>query len=218
MQQETLTVLKNFSSINKSIRITTGNVLTIFNSSVPLYARATVPDTFPKTFSIYDLNQWLATLSLFDNPDIAFEDKQMVINGGRMHAKYRYSAAAVTADQPTQEIEIPPTIFSFKMPREQLQEVLKATSVLGLKELEFSLNGLRAFNSNAKGEAIDNEYTSAIEDVEYTDDGISKPLAKIKVGALRLLPLDYKVSITERATVFESLDGAIKYVAGLIVQ
>lgn len=217
MQQETLTVLKNFSSINKSIRITTGNVLTIFNSSVPLYARATVPDTFPKTFSIYDLNQWLATLSLFDDPDIAFEDKQMVINGGRMHAKYRYSAAAVTADQPTQDINIPETIFSFKMPREQLQEVLKATSVLGLKELEFSINGLRAFNSNAKGEAIDNEYTSAIEDVQYEDESLLQTV-KIKVDALRLLPLDYKVSINSRSTVFESTDGVIKYVAGLIVQ
>ena len=217
MQQETLTVLKNFSSINKSIRITNGNILTIFNSSVPLYARATVPDNFPKSFSIYDLNQWLATLSLFDDPDISFEDKQMVINGGRMNAKYRYSAPAVTADQPTQDIEIPETIFSFDMPREQLQEVLKATSVLGLKELEFSINGLRAFNSNAKGEAIDNEYNSAIENVTFEDESILQTV-KIKVDALRLLPLDYKVSITEKATVFESVDGVIKYVAGLIVQ
>lgn len=216
MKQETLTVLKNLSTINKSIRISTGNVLTIFNPSIPLYARAVVDDKFPKSFSIYDLNQWLATLSLFNDPDISFEDKQMVINGGRMNAKYRYSAAAVTADQPTDEITLPETLFSFTMPREQLQEILKATSVLCLKELEFSIHGLRAFNSNAKGEAIDNEYTTAIENVQFENEAAVKKV-KIKVEALRLMSLDYVVSINEKAVVFESVDNSIKYVAGLIV-
>lgn len=216
MSPETLTVLKNFASINKSILISEGNILTIFNSTIPLYARATVPDNFPKKFSIYDLNQWLATLSLFNEPDIVYEDKQMVISGGRMNAKYRYSAPVVTADQPTDEIKIPPTIFSFTLPREQLQEVLKATSVLGLKELEFSVNGLRAANSNAKGETIDNEYTSAISNVQILDD-VKVRKVKIKVEGLRLLPLDYTVSITERSVVFDSVDGEIKYVSGLIV-
>lgn len=217
MKQETLAVLKNLSTINKSIRINTGDVLTIFNPSIPLYARAVVDDKFPKSFSIYDLNQWLATLSLFNDPEISFEDKQMVINGGRMNAKYRYSASAVTADQPSNEIVLPETLFSFTMPREQLQEILKATSVLCLKELEFSINGLRAFNSNAKGEAIDNEYTTAIENVQYENEASIRTV-KIKVEAMRLMPFDYVVSINEKAVVFESTDGAIKYVAGLIVQ
>ena len=79
MNKDTLTVLKNFAGINKYMRISKGNVLMIFNPSLPLFARAEISDFFPKEFSIYDLNQWLSTLSLFEDPDIDFGDKQMVI-------------------------------------------------------------------------------------------------------------------------------------------
>lgn len=217
MKQETLTVFKNFSQINKSIRINKGNVLTIFNSTIPLFGYAKVEDEFPKTFSIYDLNQWLATISLFNEPNIVYEDKQMLISSGRMAAKYRYSAPASTADQPSNPPSVPETLFSFKMPREQLAEILKASSVLGLKELEFSIKGLKTYTSDSNGNPIDNEYSSNIEDVEFTDESLATPV-KIKVEALKLLPLDYKVEITEKAVIFTSEDGNISYYAGLIKQ
>ncbi len=214
MKQETLTVLKNFASINKCIRINEGNILTIFNPTIPLFAQAKVEDNFKKTFSIYDLNQWLSTLSLFNDPNIAFEEKQMIITSGRMSAKYRYSASSITADQPSKSPDVPPELFSFDMQKEQLSEILKASSVLGLKELEFSLNGLRTFTSDANGNALDNEYTTAIEGLETTSDECES--VKVKVEALKLLPLDYRVSITNKAVVFKSVDGNITYYAGLV--
>lgn len=215
MKQETLTVFKNFSSINKYIRINKGNVLTILNPSIPLFAMATVPDTFSKTFSLYDLNQWLSTLSLFDNPNIDYDDKMMTITSGRMSAKYRYSSPETTADQPNTAPTLKDSTFEFTLKKEQLSEILKASSVLGLKELEFSIKGLRTFNSDAKGNPLDNEYITEIEDVTSSDIENAKSV-RIKVEALKMLPLDYAVKITERAVVFTNEENEICYVAGLI--
>ena len=160
MKQETLTVLKNFASINKSIRIREGKQLMIFNANIPLFAVATVEDEFPKSFSLYDLNQWLSTLSLFNEPQINFQEKHMEISSGRIKAKYRYSPATITSDQPDFIPPMPSTHFSFYLPKEQLQEILKAASVMGLKELEFSRNGLKLYTTDSKGEILDNEYDS----------------------------------------------------------
>ena len=217
MNKDTLTVLKNFAGINKYMRISKGNVLMIFNPSLPLFARAEISDFFPKEFSIYDLNQWLSTLSLFEDPDIDFGDKQMVIPAGRINAKYRYSASSVTADQPTNIPNIPDTLYSFDLKKEQLSEILKASSVLGLKEIEFSVNGIRCLNSDNAGNAIDNEYQSLIEDISIVDASFAKPV-KVKVEVLKLLPLDYNVSITEKLVKFSNEENKLDYYAGIIVK
>lgn len=214
MKQETLTILKNFGSINKCIRINEGNELIIFNPTIPLFAHAIVDDNFKKTFSIYDLNQWLSTLSLFNEPHIAFEDKQMVISSGRMSAKYRYSAPSITADQPSAPPSIPAELFSFDLKKEQLSEILKASSVLGLKELEFSLNGIRTFTSDANGNAVDNEYTTAIEGLDTTSDDHES--VKIKIDSLKMMPLNYRVSVTNKVVVFKSEDGKVTYYTGIV--
>lgn len=215
MHKDTLAILKNFSSINKYMRINQGNVLTIFNPNFPLFARAEVEDVFPKTFSIYDLNQWLSTLSLFEDPDIDYSDKLMTISSGRMSAKYRYSAASVTSDQPAQAPQIPDTLFSFNLHKEQLSEILKASSVLGLKEIEFSTKGIRCLNSDNAGNAIDNEYVTAIEELKA--DELIKPV-KVKVEVLKLLPLDYSVFITEKLVKFSNEEMKLDYYAGIIVK
>lgn len=216
MSKHTMLILKNFSGINKHMRINSGNVLTIFNLNFPLFARAEVEDFFPKTLSIYDLNQWLSTLSLFEDPDIEYADKLMTISSGKMSAKYRYCSPSVTADQPINPPSVEDTLFSFNLNKEQLAEILKASSVLGLKEVEFSSNGIRCLNSDDAGNAIDNEYVTAIEQLNLESD-MSKPV-KIKVEALKLLSLDYDVSVTERFVKFSSEESKLDYYAGIIVK
>lgn len=216
MKQETLTVLKNFASINKSIRIREGKQLMIFNANIPLFAVATVEDEFPKSFSLYDLNQWLSTLSLFNEPQINFQEKHMEISSGRIKAKYRYSPATITSDQPDFIPPMPSTHFSFYLPKEQLQEILKAASVMGLKELEFSRNGLKLYTTDSKGEILDNEYDSAIEGLKVFNEDAGP--AKIKVEALKLLPLDYEIEINDTAAIFKSTCGNYTYYSGLLVR
>lgn len=217
MHKDTIAVLKNFATIHKCIKINSGNVLTIFNNTFPLFARAELQDVFPKSFSIYDLNQWLSTLSLFEDPEIEFFDKHMTISSGRMSAKYRYSAPSVTADQPSSSPDEQESLFSFDLRKEQLSELLKASSVLGLKEIEFSTNGIRCLNSDNSGNAIDNEYVTAIENLRFDDESVIKPI-KVKVEVFKMLQVDYTVNISKKLVKFSNSEHKLDYYAGVIIK
>lgn len=218
MKPETLTILKNFSGINKSIRFDASSRIMIFNPNINFLAYADVEDEFPLKFSIYDLNQLLSTLALFDEPKIEYEQNQMVIRGNRMSAKYRYSAPQVTSDQVSHIPTIPDNEYSFELSKEQLNEVMKAASVLGLKEVQFSKDSIKAFNTDDSGKVLDNEYESEIEDLNIinTDTDL---VVKIKVEALKLIPVDYTVFINEKCVIFKSKhpDYKVTYYSALIV-
>ena len=65
LSNETLTVLKNFSSINQGIQSKKGNKLTTVSSGKTVLAQANLKDEFPKEFCIYDLNEFLSIQSVF---------------------------------------------------------------------------------------------------------------------------------------------------------
>lgn len=209
-------ILKNFSTINKSIRFNATNQLTIYSETLGTFALANIEKAFPIQFSIYDLNQLLSTLALFDEPTIQYDNTQMVITGGRMNAKYRYSSASVTKDQKDQMPPLLPKLFEFELSKEQLSEVLKASSVLALKELQFNQKSIKLFNTDNKGKIIDNEYETEIDNVIVTDD--RKPSICVKVESLKLLPVDYHVDVHNGYVIFKSKNDQfdVTYVVAMI--
>ena len=57
--QKTITLLKNFSSINQSLYITKGNVIRTMSEMKSVIAEVEVQEMFPRDFGIYNLNQFL---------------------------------------------------------------------------------------------------------------------------------------------------------------
>lgn len=209
MSPETLLILKNFSSINKSIRFNQGNKIFIANVLTQVLACAEVDFEFPKTFSINDLGQLLSTLSLFPDPTIEFEDRQLTIRSNQKTIKYRYCTPSITSDQPSALPNIGEPSFTFDLSRDQLAELLKACSILGLKEIEISSNSIRALNSAKDGSAIDNEYGTSVENVNIISDSNFK--VTLCTESIKVLPLDYKVLVNKIAVRFVSLDGKLTY-------
>ena len=79
ISNETLDVLKNFSSINSNILVKEGNVLTTISPVKNVMAEATVPESFDQKFGIWDLNKFLGTISLFEDPEYMFEEKGVTV-------------------------------------------------------------------------------------------------------------------------------------------
>ena len=61
---ETLTVLKSFTAINKSILMKEGSVLKTITPEKTLIAIANIPDVIPSDACVYDLSRFLSILSL----------------------------------------------------------------------------------------------------------------------------------------------------------
>ena len=65
LSNDTREVLKNYSTINANLLVTSGNQIATMSQMKNIVSKATLPDTFEKEFAIYDLNEFLSAMSLF---------------------------------------------------------------------------------------------------------------------------------------------------------
>jgi len=89
----TLNILKNYATINPNIVITEGNTLKTISVARNVLSSAETTESFPQTFGIYDLNEFLNVLSLVDEPRLKFETDYVVVGDstGRSSVKYFFS-------------------------------------------------------------------------------------------------------------------------------
>ena len=79
LSDKTLTLLKNFSSINQSILFKKGSSLRTISVMKNILAEAVIDEDLPTDFGIYDLNQFLNGLSLHHQPELNFENTGHVV-------------------------------------------------------------------------------------------------------------------------------------------
>lgn len=196
ISNETLSVLKNFSTINTGIAVGVGNILKTVSSQKNILAQATVSETFDKEFAIYDLNQFLATLSLFDKPDLSFGDKSVAIASGRNTSRYFYTDKTMIVTPPDKDLSplfASPDI-SIKATSGNITEVLRAASVLALPEVAVVGNEgqtieLVAFDAK---NSTSNTFSVEVDEVANTNFKMI-----FKTENLKMMPGDYTVDIVQ---------------------
>ena len=136
LSDKTLTLLKNFSTINQSILFKQGSSLRTISVMKNILAEATIDENLPKDFGIYDLNQFLNGLGLHNSPELDFhDDSYVVIKEGRMRSKYFFADPNVIVTPPDKEINLPSEEVSFELSTSQLDKLLKAAAIYQLPDL-----------------------------------------------------------------------------------
>ena len=87
LSNETLTILKNFASINSGLEFKEGNKLATMSPTKTVLAKATIADSFPQTFCVYDLNEFLSVYSLYKDSEFDFDDVNVIFKSGRNKIK-----------------------------------------------------------------------------------------------------------------------------------
>jgi hypothetical protein len=203
MQKETLEVLRNCAQINQGILIVEGNEIRTMSVMKNIFLTATVPDTFDKEFAVYDLNELLSTLSLFDKPEVAYKADHILVASGKSKIKYYYSAASVVVFPPKDKKIAIDGDFTFQLPEQVLSQLIKAASIMKMDTVEVTQDGLRAFNRKNGG----NQY-----DVKIDGTGDLAESKLLTIELLKLLPRDYTVTIGDRASKFNSIGGDLEYI------
>lgn len=134
----TIQILKNFNQINQSIVFTPGNELKTISPMSTIMAKATIDETVPHSFAIFDLSRFLGVLSLFDDPDIEFGDKFLEIKSGKQKLSYQYADPSHIKAPPDKEIEIPADNVEKILTAATMQSVMKAVAVLQLPDIAFT--------------------------------------------------------------------------------
>jgi len=133
LSENTVNVLKNFSTINTALWFKGGNTLRTISPFKTVLAEATVDETIPSDFGVYDLHQLLSILSLYqDTPEVTVDGNNLVIqgHGGRSKITYRCCDATMIKTPPDKEIKLPSEDLSFLLTETDLEWVLKSASVL----------------------------------------------------------------------------------------
>ena len=136
LSDNTLTILKNFAGINNSILVKQGTRLRTISVAKNILAEADITEEFPRDFAIYDLNQFLNTLSISDGADLDFKDQSYLgIKDGKNRVKYFFADPNVIISPPEKEINLPSQDVCFQLDSASLEKLVKAAAVLQLPDL-----------------------------------------------------------------------------------
>ena len=208
LSEQTVSILKNFSTINQNLVIKEGSEISTMSAMKNIVSKSKVDETFPVEFAIYDLNEFLSAMSLFTNPDLDFNDNFVVITEAGSNSKslkYWYSEPSVVTT-PSKEITMPSVDVEFPMNSGILSEVQKAAAVIGAPDMVLEDDELRV--TDKKNDTA-NSYSTSL-DTKSDDDASYK--FWFKVENLKLLPGDYDVQVSEkRISHFQNKKTPIEY-------
>ena len=142
VSERTTNLLKNYASINQSIEFREGNILKTVSPLNTILASVEIEEEFPQTFPIYELNRFLGTLSLFNNPELNFMDNGVNISDDNHKAIYRYcGSSSMFQTPPDKDITFPDAEVNFKLSQDQFKKTINAANTLGLPEIVVEGNG-----------------------------------------------------------------------------
>ena len=197
LSEHTVDVLKNFASINQNLVIKEGSTLTTMSAMKNIVAKAEVEESFDKEVAIYDLNEFLASISLFTSPILEFDEGFVTIkeeNNPKNSLKYFYSDPSVVTS-PNKTITMPSKEVSFKLNGENLNKLKRAAGVIQAPDLVLEKNNTDVFLT-VKDKKNDTANTFSI-DVDTVADGSDFKFF-FKVENLKLMDGDYEVDISSK--------------------
>ena len=196
LSEHTTSVLKNFASINQNLVIKEGKTISTMSAMKNIVAKAEVDEDFPREIAIYDLNEFLAALSLFTNPVLDFsENYVMITEEGKTgnSLKYFYSDPSVVTT-PSSEITMPKTEVKFSLDSSDLSKVQRAASVIGSPDLVLEKNGTGSYLTvKDKKNDTANNYS-----LDVDAEGSGEYNFFFKVENLKLLPTNYDVNVSSK--------------------
>lgn len=228
ISKQTIQILSNCAKIRESINFGKGNQIRTKDSSQAFNAIIEIDEEFPRDFCVYDLNSFIAALKIFNEPEIEFKESNIVIKDSNGKAKINYAYTnpiliQIMSDY-SKVISLDNKICTFDLTNAQFNELSSAASLFGVDDIEFRAVTketivVTATTSSGMKRDTDNSYSVSIEvDVEDMDKFAQLNISTMK-SLLKLMPLDYTVSIyaySPQTYMLEFVDETqkIKYYAG----
>ena len=212
LSDKTLTLLKNFSSINQSILFKKGSSLRTISVMKNILAEATIEEDLPTDFGIYDLNQFLNGLGLHQNPDLDFQNTgHVLIREGKSRTKYFFADPNVIVTPPDKEITLPSEDVSFELSTSQLDKLLKAAAIYQLPDLAVvGGDGVVKIVVRDKKNDTSNDFSIVVGETESVFS------FNFKVENIKIVPGTYDVVVSQKLlSRFTCRDYDLKYFIAL---
>ena len=196
LSEKTLTVLRNYATINPNVVINKGDEIKTISEAKNVLSSAKLDVQFPKTFGIYDLSEFLSVLSLVNSPRLTFEDNYVLVgdNSGRTRVKYFYSDIDILT-VPSKDIVMPECEVSFSLDKETLSRVKRAASVLGHNEMSLTVvDNVLVLSVIDQNDKTSNVFSIDV-DGTYKNPNFS---FVFNISNLKMVEDDYRVDISSK--------------------
>lgn len=215
LSKRTIEVLKNYATINQSIVVAAGKKLSTMAVARNILSESDVEETFPVEFSIYNLNEFLAAVSLFEDPELEFSEKWANIREKgtkRGGIKYFFSNKALIV-HPTKSIKMPDEIdVEFVLTEATLNKISRAAGVLGVSDIAVvgDNQGISLIVQDRKNDSS-NDF-----EIQVSDAPVPSFKHYFKQENWKFIPGDYNVQISAKGiSLFKSSTGSIQYAVAL---
>ena len=215
LTDKTITLLKNFASIQPNLVVTKGNTIKTIAEAKNIIASATLEQEFPVDFGIYDLDEFLGVLDLVDSPTLVFDDDYLTVSdsNGTSKVRYYYSAADNLTTM-SKEVSMPNTVIELKLTKATLEKIRRASAALGHDKLLIQDNdGSISLSVTDLKDDTSNSFTI---EVPGTYEEGAKFSMLINIANFKLVPDDYTVYLADKLiSKFESASGDVNYLIAL---
>ena len=194
LSDRTVNLLRNFSTINQSILFKQGNRLRTISVMKNILAEANIDEDIPQEFGVYDLGQFLNSLSLFQEPELNFTGESFVtVKEGKQRSMYFFADQSVIVSPPEKSITLPSVDVEFTLKSAQLDRLLKAAAVYHLTDLSIVGNGkeIKLKVHDRKNETS-NDFSII---VGVTDKNFE---LHFKVENIKIVPGTYEVKVSRK--------------------
>ena len=194
LSDKTLNLLKNFAGINQSILFKQGKTIRTISVMKNILAEVNVDEEFERDFGIYNLNEFLNAMSLYQDPQLDFRNESYVsIREGKTRSKYFFADPAVIVTPPDKSITLPSEDVSFELNTQQLDKLLKAAAVYGVPDLSvIGENGVVKIVVRDKKNDTSNDYAVVVGETTASF------CLNFKVENIKILPGSYNVTISSK--------------------
>lgn len=197
LSENTMNILKNFSTINQSLQFKNGNVLKTVSPLKTIYVEATIDESLPKDFALYDLNKLLAKISLYKEADLSFgADRLNIATDNKKKSDYiKYcSPQVIVAPKDGKSITLDDPFCSFSLSKEDFDWMRRSAGISGSPHFVFESDG-KTVTLMATDVVDDSSDQSKID----LGDGDGKAFKVVmKVDNIKMMDGSYDISIAKK--------------------
>ena len=160
-----------------------------------ILAVATIDESFPQDFSIYNLPEFLGATSLLSDPEFTFGDASLTVADDNSSLAYFYASEGMVTS-----------------PEKLLSELQKAASVLGVNDLILSSDG-----NTIKLEVTDKKNPTSNTFSRIVGEGNGSTFTmNFKIENLKVLDGNYRVAVSSKGiSHFVNTDVDLEYFIAL---
>lgn len=216
LSEQTLNILKNFSSISPNILFKNSKEIATMHQNDSIIAETVIEEKIPN-FCIFDLNDFLAALSLFEQPELEFDKEGRFVTIGDGSKLIRFNAGDPSIPSfiyPKAKVNFPTPEVELTMSASDIASLKKVASVLKVSDVSFIGNkknikllvsdrnnsGANIFERNLGKTNQNFDLTTKIENFKMLDNDYSVSFSSKLISRFSTKNLTYYLSLESDST------------------